>query len=70
MTTRPLRRPFALPVVADVAERVLLAAAAQTADAVNPARSAAQRRGTLHAVAEAADAEEGRLDEELARVTT
>ena len=27
MTTRPLRRPFALPVVADVAERVLLAAA-------------------------------------------
>ena len=27
MTTRPLRRPFALPVVADVAQRVLLAAA-------------------------------------------
>jgi cyclopropane-fatty-acyl-phospholipid synthase len=29
MTTRPLRRPFALPVVADVAQRVLFAAASR-----------------------------------------
>lgn len=50
------------------ARRVLLAAAAQTAEAVSSARSAAQRRGRLRAVAEASETEERRLVEEVARL--
>jgi hypothetical protein len=50
------------------ARRVLLATAAQSAEAVSSARSAAQRRGRLRAFAEAAETKERRLVGEVARL--
>jgi uncharacterized protein (TIGR02680 family) len=50
------------------AQRVVLAAAERTGDAVASARSAVQRRGRLRAAADTAAAEERRLAEEVGRL--